>query len=63
MGLAWATPERAIAAAIIAARAVNNTMRFILAPPLIKGGVISPAVSANATTLASIGYPAHHANE
>jgi hypothetical protein len=30
MGLAWATPERAIAAAIIAARDVNNTMRFIL---------------------------------
>jgi hypothetical protein len=28
-----------------------------------KGGVISPAVSYNATTVASIGYVAHHANE
>jgi hypothetical protein len=41
---AWATPERAIAAAIIAARAVKNTMRLILAPPSLKEGeVIGPA--------------------
>ncbi len=38
MGLAWATPERAIAAAIIAARATNNTMRLISATFPKKGG-------------------------
>ena len=30
MGAAWATPERAIAAASIAARVVNNRMRFFM---------------------------------
>ena len=30
VGAAWATPERAIAAASIAARVVNNTMRFFI---------------------------------
>jgi hypothetical protein len=36
----------------------------VLGPPsLMRSGVISPAVLYNATTVASIGYQAHHANE
>ena|SRR5215207_1347707 len=43
-GPGWATPERAIAAAIIAARVVNNTMRFFISATSRRAGLISPAL-------------------
>jgi hypothetical protein len=43
---------------------INSMVRFVISTTSShKGEVISPAVLYNATTVASVGYPAHPANE